>query len=73
MLGASLSGQKKFEDAEPLLISGYNGMASAPRSTNANNTSRFTREQAGEAVVQMYADWGRTEKQNEWIERTKTR
>jgi tetratricopeptide (TPR) repeat protein len=73
MLGASLSGQKKFEDAESLLISGYNGMASAPRSTNTNNTSRFTREQAGEAVVQMYADWGRTEKQNEWIEKTKTR
>ena len=73
MLGASLAGQKRFEEAESLLLSGYNGMASAPRSTNQNNTSRFSRDQAGEAIVQMYADWGRPEKQNEWREKTGAR
>jgi tetratricopeptide (TPR) repeat protein len=69
MLGASLSAQRKFEEAEPLLISGYNGMGSGRPSTNANMTSRFTREQAGEAILQFYADWGKPEKRSEWAER----
>ena len=71
MLGASLAAQRKFEEAEPLLISGYNGMGTGRPSTNANMVSRFTREQAGAAVVQLYADWGKSEKQTEWIERLK--
>jgi hypothetical protein len=57
MLGASLVAQRKFEEAEPLLISGYDGMRSAERATNAANTSRFTQDQAGDAIVQLYADW----------------
>jgi hypothetical protein len=52
MLGATLAAQKKFDEAEPLLISGYNGMASG-RPNNANMASRFTRDQAGEAIVQL--------------------
>jgi hypothetical protein len=32
---------------------------------------RFTREQAGAAIVQLYADWSKPEKQAEWIERLK--
>jgi hypothetical protein len=72
MLGASLAAQKKFEEAEPLLITGYDGMGSARPSTNANMISRFTREQAGEAIVQLYADWGKPAKQAEWIEKLKT-
>jgi tetratricopeptide (TPR) repeat protein len=54
MLGASLAAQRKFEEAEPLLISGYDGMRSAERTTNAANTSRFTQDQAGDAIVQFY-------------------
>jgi tetratricopeptide (TPR) repeat protein len=71
MLGASLAAQKKFEEAEPLLVSGYNGMGSARRTPNANNTSRFTQEQAGAAIVQFYADWGKPAKQDEWAEKLK--
>ena len=71
MLGASLAAQKKFEEAEPLLVSGYNGMGSAQRSTNTNSTSRFTLEQALQAIVQLYADWGNPAKQGEWAEKLK--
>jgi non-specific serine/threonine protein kinase/serine/threonine-protein kinase len=71
MLGAALSAQKKFEEAEPLLISGYNGMGSTRPTTNANMVSRFTRDQAGEALVQLYADWGKPVQQAEWAERVK--
>jgi hypothetical protein len=72
MLGAALAAQKKFEEAEPLLISGYDGMA-APRkpSTNAAMTSRFTHRQAGEAIVRLYADWGKPAQQAEWAEKLK--
>ena len=31
LLGASLTGQKKYAEAEPLLLEGYEGMASAKR------------------------------------------
>jgi hypothetical protein len=69
MLGATLAAQRKFEEAEPLLISGYNGMLTAPRATNAANTSRFTQGQAGAAIVQLYADWGKPANQAEWTEK----
>jgi hypothetical protein len=71
MLGTSLAAQKKFEEAESLLISGFNGMGSSRPTTNQNMASRFTREQAGEAVIQLYAEWGKPEKQSEWIEKLK--
>jgi tetratricopeptide (TPR) repeat protein len=49
MLGASLAAQRKFEQAEPLLISGYEGMTRSRIASTANTNSRFTLEQAGEA------------------------
>ena len=47
-------------------------MGTGRQSTNANMVSRFTRAQAGEAIVQLYADWAKPEKQSEWIEKLKT-
>ena len=66
MLGASLAAQRKFGESEPLLISGYEGLRSTTRTSNTANTSWFTPEQAGEAIVQLYADWGRPAEQAEW-------
>jgi len=71
MLGAALSAQKKFAEAESLLVSGYEGMSPRKPTTNLVMTSRFTQEQAGEAIVQLYADWGKADKRNEWAERLK--
>jgi non-specific serine/threonine protein kinase/serine/threonine-protein kinase len=63
MLGAALEAQKKFAQAEPLLVSGYEGMSSRKAGTS---TGRFTLDQAGEAVVKLYRDWGKLEKASEW-------
>lgn len=63
MLGAALEAQKKFAEAEPLLISGYEGLSSGKP---GNATGRFTLDQAGEAVVTLYQDWGKPEKASEW-------
>ena len=64
MLGAVLEAQQKFAEAEPLLVSGYEGMSS--RKPGANMRGHFTLDQAGEAVVKLYQDWGKPEKASEW-------
>ena len=64
MLGAALEAQKKFAEGEPLLVSGYEGMSSRKPGTNVKG--RFTLDQAGEAVVNLYQDWGKPEKASEW-------
>ena len=59
MLGATLARQKRYPEAEPLLLSGYEGMATG-KPVNPNAASRMTREQAGEALLQLYRDTGNT-------------
>ena len=56
--------QKKFAEAEPLLVSGYEGLSSRKPGTIVKG--RFTWDQAGEAVVTLYQDWGKPEKASEW-------
>ena len=63
LLGATLTGQKRYAEAEPLLLSGYVGIhrkATIPASSNSNL------KQAGESVLQLYRDWGQPEKAAEW-------
>jgi hypothetical protein len=69
MLGASLAGQRRFADAEPLLVAGYEGMATRKPGSNANLRSRFTLREAGEAIVRMYTDWGNDARRSEWAAR----
>jgi hypothetical protein len=71
MLGAALAAQKRFAEAEPLLVSGYESMLTRMPTTNNAMTTRFTPAQAGAAVVQLYADWGKTDKQSEWVAKVK--
>ena len=62
LLGASLLGQGKFAEAEPLLIAGYEGLKklSPAISVDANLP------QAGERIVQLYAAWEKPTKADEW-------
>ena len=62
LLGASLLGQGRYAEAEPLLIAGYQGLLkqSPAISVDANLP------QAGERLVQLYSAWGRPEKADEW-------
>jgi len=65
MLGATLARQKRYADAEPLLISGYEGMATG-KAVNPNAASRMSREQVGEVLLQLYRDTGNTARTAEW-------
>jgi tetratricopeptide (TPR) repeat protein len=67
LLGASLAGQKKYGEAEPLLLSGYEGMTQRIGTIPA--ASRFRLEQAGKQIVALYQKWGKPEKAAEWREK----
>ena len=66
LLGASLSGQKKYADAEPFLLQGYEGLqqrqASLPPYLNAPR--RIT--ESLERLVQLYDAWGKPALAVEW-------
>jgi serine/threonine protein kinase/tetratricopeptide (TPR) repeat protein len=68
-LGASLEGQKKYADAEPLLISGYEGLKQRESRIPASNRSKVN--QAGERIVQFYDTVGKPEEAAKWRERLK--
>ena len=67
LLGASLSGQKKYRDAEPLLIGSYRGMVERKGKPGwmGASTTRFLDEARG-WIVQLYQAWGKPDKAAEW-------
>ena len=67
MLGASLAGQRKYAQAESLLLSGYEGMIQ--RESTIPNTRRNVLEDGGNWIVRLYQDWGKPEKAAEWRDR----
>jgi eukaryotic-like serine/threonine-protein kinase len=64
LLGASLAGQKKYAQAEPLLISGYEGMAQ--RIAAIPGDRRADVEEGGKRIVRLYEVWGKPSKAAEW-------
>jgi serine/threonine protein kinase/tetratricopeptide (TPR) repeat protein len=67
LLGATLAGQRKYADAEPLLLSGHEGMSSRRATIQFENRSALDR--SGSWIVQLYRDWGRPDKAAEWAEK----
>lgn len=67
LLGASLASQKKFAEAEPMLVTGYEGMAQRAATMAAADRSNL--KDAGERIVELYRDWGKPEKVAEWQRR----
>jgi tetratricopeptide (TPR) repeat protein len=63
-LGASLAGQKRYADAEPLLLSGYEGMSRLEASIPPINKPSVQR--AGEWIAALYQSSGQTAKAGEW-------
>jgi len=59
-LGASLAGQKKYAEGEPLLIEGHQG--SEARKDRIGIPFRYQVDLAREWLVQMYVEWGKPEK-----------
>ena len=64
MLGDALSGQKKFQDAEPLLVKGYQGMKD--RETKIPPTANTRLSEAVQRLVDLYTAWDKPEKAAEW-------
>jgi len=63
MLGDALLGQKKFSEAEPLLISGYEGMKQ--REDKIRDRNKVFPE-ALQCLVRLYEATGRTDQAAEW-------
>ncbi|MEI4927474.1 hypothetical protein Q8G50_33700, partial [Klebsiella pneumoniae] len=73
MLGGSLLGQKKYADAEPLLLEGFNGMKEREAKIPTAAKPRLT--EALERLVQLYDAWGRKDRADAWrakLEASKT-
>jgi len=64
LLGASLAGQKKYAEAEPLLLEGYQGMVA--RRDRMAVPDLYHLNLAREWIVQLYEAWGKPEKVSEW-------
>jgi non-specific serine/threonine protein kinase/serine/threonine-protein kinase len=64
LLGASLAGQKKYAESEPLLLEGCQGMES--RKDKMMATERYHLDRAREWIAQLYQAWGKPEKAAEW-------
>ncbi len=64
LLGASLAGRKKYAEAEPLLLAGYQGMLA--RLASINVPERYHLELAHRWLVALYEAWGQPAKAAEW-------
>ncbi len=64
MLGGSLLGQKKFPEAEPLLLSGYEGMKQ--RADKIPDAGILRLKENLQRLAQLYEATGRSEKAAEW-------
>jgi eukaryotic-like serine/threonine-protein kinase len=66
LLGASLAGQKRYAEAEPLLLEGFQGML--VRKDRIAVPNRYHLELAHRWLVQLYKNWGKPQKAAEMAE-----
>ena len=64
LMGWVLLHEKKYEEAEPLLISGYEGQKQRPGRPPAGHKALLST--TGENLVTLYAAQGKAEKAGEW-------
>ena len=64
LLGASLAGQKKYAEAEPLLLKGYEGMVARKNRMAVADWYHLDRARAW--IVQLYAGLGKPDKVSAW-------
>jgi tetratricopeptide (TPR) repeat protein len=67
LLGASLAGQKKYAEAEPLLLEGYQGLLA--RKDRMGVPRWYHLDRAREWLVQLYQAWGKPAKAAEWMKK----
>jgi tetratricopeptide (TPR) repeat protein len=64
LLGGTLAAQKKYADAEPLLLKGYEGMKA--RKNAIPRVARDRLSEASESLVQLYDGWGKPDEAGKW-------
>ncbi len=64
ILGETLMDQKKYADAEPLLLSGYEGMKPREKAIPSQDKPHLTK--ALERLVTLYEAWGKVDKAMKW-------
>jgi len=64
LLGASLAGQTKYAEAEPLLLQGWQGMSSHKEQIGVPELYHVDR--AREWLIQLYQSWGKPEQAAAW-------
>jgi hypothetical protein len=64
LLGASLAGRKKYAEAEPLLLEGYQGMVA--RKNRIAVPDWYHLERARMWIVELYKAQGKPEKAAKW-------
>jgi tetratricopeptide (TPR) repeat protein len=62
--GASLLGQKKYSEGEPLLVQGYEGLKQRQATIPAPNKKCLT--ESLERLVQLYDAWGKPDEAKKW-------
>jgi hypothetical protein len=63
-LGGSLLGQKKYAEAEPLILQGYQGLKS--REAKIPGRSKKSLAEAAGRVVKLYEAWGKPDQAAAW-------
>ena len=71
LLGASLAGEKKYAEGEPLLLEGYQGMLA--RKDRIAVPDYYHLDRAHKWLVDLYEAWGKPEKAAEWRAKPTTR
>jgi eukaryotic-like serine/threonine-protein kinase len=64
LLGASVTGEKKYAEAEPLLLEGYQGMFA--RKDRIDAPDLYHLDLAHRWIVQLYQAWGKPDRVAEW-------
>jgi serine/threonine protein kinase/tetratricopeptide (TPR) repeat protein len=64
VLGASLQGQRRYADAEHLLLAGYLGLKERAGQLPANQRGNVV--EAARRLVELYRAWGRVEEAERW-------
>jgi hypothetical protein len=59
-----LLGQGKYREAEPLVVSGYDGLKA--REAKIPVTEKTRLREAAERVVRLYESWGKPERAAAW-------
>ena len=67
LVGESLAGQKRYAEAEPLLLDGYQGMLG--RKDRIDVPDWYHIQRAREWIIQLYRDWDKPQKAADWREK----